>query len=324
MGLPILSASRLRDARACARLHHIKYDLGYRPAVEDEALRFGSLVHLGLEAWWDAAHAGTDRLAGALAAVAAGDADPFERVKAEAMLIGYHARWEAEPLRVIGVEVEFRTPLVNPVTGMASKTWQLGGKMDVLVERDGRAFLMEHKTSAEDLSPGSEYWKRQRMDPQIGLYHLGARSLGVDVEGVIFDVLKKPSLRPLKKSAEVKLKKDGTPYANQRTEDESPEEYRERLLDALADAPNEHYARAELVRLGSELDETLSDVWQVGKAIREGGRMGRWPRNADACHRYNRTCPFWPVCVGEASLDDRTRFRKSSNVHPELKAEVPT
>jgi hypothetical protein len=66
-GLPILSASRLRAARSCQRLHRFQYLDGYRPLVEAEALRFGTLIHLGLEAWWRAADGG--RLEAALTAL---------------------------------------------------------------------------------------------------------------------------------------------------------------------------------------------------------------------------------------------------------------
>jgi hypothetical protein len=66
-GLPVLSASRLHAARACQRLHKLKYLDGYRAAVEADTLRLGSLIHRGLEAWWRAP-AG-ERLDAALAAL---------------------------------------------------------------------------------------------------------------------------------------------------------------------------------------------------------------------------------------------------------------
>ena len=65
----VLSVSRLKDARACARLHRLRYLDGYRPAVEPEALRFGTLVHRGLEAWWRSRP--DERLTAALAAIGA-------------------------------------------------------------------------------------------------------------------------------------------------------------------------------------------------------------------------------------------------------------
>jgi hypothetical protein len=67
-GLPLLSTSRLSAYRACPRLHKHRYLDGYRPAVEADVLRFGSLLHVGLEAWWRAAD-DEERLSSALAAI---------------------------------------------------------------------------------------------------------------------------------------------------------------------------------------------------------------------------------------------------------------
>jgi hypothetical protein len=76
--LPVISNSEMRTFRACRRLHHLQYDLLYRPAVEPDAFRFGTLFHRGLEAWWLAAQTGANRLEAALAATQL-ESDPFER-----------------------------------------------------------------------------------------------------------------------------------------------------------------------------------------------------------------------------------------------------
>ena len=350
--LPILSASRLKDARACQRLHKLQYLDGYRPVAEVEVLRFGTLNHGWLEAWWDAAHAGADRLEAALAYLSnptdrdskALEPDPFDRARAEAMAIGYDARWSAEQLQVAGVEVEFRAALVNPASGAPSRTWQLGGKIDAIVSTpDGRTFIVEHKTSSEDVSPGSEYWKRLRMDGQVSVYFEGARSLGLKVDGCLYDVLKKPAQRPsavpLVDADGVKIvlgpdgqrvrTKDGKKFRESasaadgyvlQTRPETPEEFRNRLLEAIAENPTGYYARGEVVRHEAEMEEALFDVWQLGKQLRESEIAGRHPRNPDACVRYGRTCPFFDACTGTASLDDTSLFRRSTHVHPELAA----
>ena len=54
-----------------------------------------------------------DALDAALFAVA-GCEDPFERVRAEVMLTGYHYRWHAEDLEPLAVEAEFTDTLVDP------------------------------------------------------------------------------------------------------------------------------------------------------------------------------------------------------------------
>lgn len=317
----LLTNSRLKSARACQRLHFIEYTLRYRPAVTAEALRFGTLLHLGLEAWWRAPEGA--RLEPALAAVQ-GEADPFDRVKAEELLRGYDTRWAGEPYDVLLVEAQFETELRNPATGAASRTWRLAGKLDAVLRdrRTGRVLVGEHKSSSEDISQGSEYWRRLRMDGQVSVYYEGATSLGYEVDGCLYDVVGKPGIKPLKATPEEarKYTKAGVLYANQRAEDETPEEYRARLVEDIANNPAAYYQRGEVVRLESEMAEALHDVWQLGQQIRESQNAGRFPRNPDACVRFGRTCPFFAVCTGEEALADNPRFI-SSTPHPELAGE---
>jgi hypothetical protein len=340
-GLPILSASRLKDARACQRLHHYRYGLGYRPAEDATTLRFGTLIHAGLEAWWRA----TDGALEAALDAMAGEADPFERAKAEALLVGYDARWGDERSRyeVVSVETEFRAPLVNPETGRPSQTWQLGGKIDALAHEvgTGRRCVVEHKTASEDIGVGTDYWRRLRMDGQVSTYYAGAAALGFPADFCLYDVLKKPAQRPnaipvldedgvkivVDQTGQRVSTKDGKKWRQTadsaegfilQTRPETPEEFRARLLEVIAADPNGFYSRGEVVRLDGEVAEAVFDIWQIGQQLREADRLHRYPRNPGACLQYGRTCAFIGVCSGEASLDDPSLFKKLDTPHPEL------
>lgn len=319
----LLTNSRAKEARACLRSHHNLFELGYRSVHESAALRFGTLWHLAMERWWKPGLAPEARLGEALAfGSAAADVDPFDLVKAEELLRGYTARWGEDVYETLAVEREFRAPMINPATGAASKTWQLAGKIDLVI-RDGagRVLLGEHKTSALDVSPGSQYWRALRLDGQIGMYYEGARSLGFDVQGCLYDVVHKPALRPLKATPiEARKYKKGTTelYANQRAEDETPDEYRARLREDIAQNPSDYFQRGEVVRLDEEMQDNLFDLWALGRMIREAEIAKRWPKNPDACSRWGTLCQFFPSCTGEASLDDATVYQRSDNVHPEL------
>jgi hypothetical protein len=305
----LLTASRLKDARACQRLHRLKYGLGYRPVADVEALRFGTLIHKALEAWWIAKRDGQDPMQAALTALAGGE--PFEKAKAEALMEGYDVRWRDQPYEILAVEAEFIVDLRNPATGKASRTWRLSGKIDAVVRdlRTGLIYIVEHKTSSENITSGSEYWRRLRIDGQVSIYFEGGRALGYDVAGCIYDVLGKPGQKPLKAN-------------KQREADETPDEYRLRCGDAIAEDPDRFYQRGEVVRLEEEMADALFDIWQLGQQIREAELAERFPRNPDACVRFGRTCPFFGVCCGDASLDDPQHFRRIDNVHPELVQEA--
>lgn len=327
ISLPILTISRLKAARSCLRYHKLRYLDGYRPVKESAEARFGTLWHLGLEAWWKAPTR-EERLDAAIAAVrGAGEPDPFEFAKAEILLVGYDTRWGEERYEVLAVECEFAGPVRNPDTEKESRVWQLGGKMDVVVRDlcDRRVLFMEHKTSSEDIQQGSEYWRRLRMDGQISTYFEGSRFLGYDVQGCLYDVVGKPTLRPLKatppelrKYTKATKTEPSRLYANQRDHDESVEEYRKRLAGDVVEHLTEYFQRSEIVRLEEEVREGLLDTWVFGQLLREAIRLGRAPRNPDACVRYGRTCEFFDACTGAASLDDPCRFTRSETVHPEL------
>ena len=320
----LLTSSRLKAARSCRRLHHLRYDLGIEAATEASATRFGTLVHKGLEAWWRSM-GDLDGATWFMRESAGPDTDAFEMVRAEVLLRGYHFRWAPDLVNyeVIAVEKQFECDLINPATGHRSQTWKLGGKLDALVRdvRDGRVLVVEHKTSSEDISQGSEYWRRLRMDGQVSVYYVGATSLGHEVSGCLYDVIGKPALRPAKATENPKRKKDGSLYANQREADETPEEFRARLIDHLAESPDRYYQRGNVYRLEAEVGEALLDIWHLSQELRAAELAGRFPRNPSACSQYGRTCHFFDACSGCASLDDAARFKRLSSVHPELLSE---
>jgi len=174
-------------------------------------------------------------------------------------------------------------------------------------------WLMEHKTTSADLSPGATYWTRLRMNGQVSLYYDGAAFLGYgDVEGCIYDVIKKPTLKPLEATPKDKRryrKSDGALYSGQRENDETPGEFRQRLVEELARRPDAYYRRAHVIRLDSELDAARWDVWNAARRIaRSWGTYA--PRNPDACFTYRAPCEYFAVCSGAASLDDDGQFTR--------------
>lgn len=62
----------------------------------------------------------------------------------------------------------------------------------------GSCLIVEHKTSSSDVEEGSSYWKRLRLDAQVSTYMVGARALGFEPVGVLYDVIRKPRFKPMK------------------------------------------------------------------------------------------------------------------------------
>lgn len=327
--LPLITTSEARAFRRCEREHHLGYRLRYRPIGRSTPLRVGTAMHLSLEVWWHTAGDLDAALAQIDAPVSDLDAlDEFERAKLRAMIKGYHVRWQSEDLGVLFVEREFRAPLVNPSTGMASKTFEVGGKLDAGCRKpDGRFWIVEHKSTSEDIGLDSPYWKRLRMDPQVSTYHVGARTFEYgDPAGVIYDVLRKPTIRPYK-ATPVEDRKYTKPtakepvarlYANQREADETPEEFEDRCIESIIAEPDKYYMRGDVIRLEQDEKDAAWDLWHQARKIREVGLSGHHTRNPDACVRYGRTCEYFEVCTGSASIDDVTLFRKAGVAHEEL------
>lgn len=345
-----LTASRLKSNRRCQRLHDLRFNKGWRlVGAEDWKLKFGSLVHDALEVYFLARMKGEAPLEAVLAFLdekaAAGEdpeaktkVDAFDLARARAIMIGYHARWDEDEIgEVLGVEVEFHTKLVNPDTNRASQIWDIAGKIDVLVRmKDGRVFIMEHKTSSDDITMGSTYWKLLRMDGQISMYYVGGDSLAAElgferIEGCLYDILGKPQIRPKKATAEEDRYKKPTKKEleaglthgelkkNAREHDETPEEFFERCLEVIGENPHKFYQRGEVVRFETEVEEHMADVWAQAKIMRDNELKGRAPRDPDACqNKFGRVCDFFDLCTGAASLDDETTFYRAENVHPEL------
>lgn len=222
-------------------------------------------------------------------------------------------------------------------------------------------YVVEHKTTSFEIGFGSTYWKRLTLDAQISKYLVGARALGHEPIGVMYDVIRKPQLRPLsatpveareytkpkdKACAECKKKnaapaphtddegracKDGRIvtdpggrlYANMREFDETPDEYAARIRKDIAEDPDKYFQRGHIVRLESEERDAAKDAWELARQIREAQLANRWPRNPDACDAYGSFCPYFAVCTGEATIDDPTRYRDADQTHEELSKPVP-
>ena len=260
--------------------------------------------------------------------------DEFDLIRAEEMMLGYHARWvdeTAAAYEVLAVESEFQEPLINPDTRAPSRTFQRGGKLDAVVREraTGRTLVVEHKTTSEPIDAGSVYWRRLALDPQVSTY-LASHP---EHSACLYDVLGKVAMEPLKatptearKYTKERIdKRTGEVleasrlYATQRDVDETPAEYRARLRAHITENLATLYRRGEVVRLPSEMAEAAYDDWQTARAIRDAQLAARWPRNADSCVRYRRLCSYFSLCTN-ASSPDNTLEWATERAHRELSA----
>jgi hypothetical protein len=276
--------------------------------------------------------------------------DLYHDAMVRALMAVYHETWETryKEYEILSVEKEFRFPLMNPETGANSKTFEEAGMMDVLMRHrpTGRIVVNEHKTTQDSVAPDSDYWDRLRMDTQCSKYFLAAHyeKLGGDVNGILYDVIRKPGNRPLAipllDPDGVKIVLDAT---NQRvrtkdgkkwresgdtekgyvlqTRPETPAEFETRLLEVIRADQWNYFAQREVPRLDQDILEYMSDAWALSQQILYFRNRNIWPRNPDACNQFG-VCPMFDLCTNRASIDG-VRFRTRDKVHPELTIESP-
>jgi hypothetical protein len=207
-----------------------------------------------------------------------------------------------------------------------------------------KVYLWETKTTSEDLTQGSTFWKRTTLDPQVSIYIPAVRAMGHEPHGCIYDALRKPGQLP---SAVPVLDPDGVKIVLDRdgkrvrtkdgkkwrqtgdtdagytlsTRPETPEEYGRRCLEAIAADPDRYYARGVVVRLDADEREAAADNWNTAGQMREARRLNIYPRNPDSCMNWSRECDYLNVCAGMATIDDPVLFKFEEDVHVELAEE---
>jgi len=343
----IITYSRQDCFKTCRKRQWYAYEIGMRKVLDAKALRMGHAYHAGLEALGL-----TGETIRAVEAVqneyqyCPDQIDSNEwRMEEETLvrlLCGYIWRWQDDRLTHLAPEASFRIPLTNPATGAASKLFDFAGKIDGIVQmEDGRTAVLEHKLLGESLDSDSAIWKRLQFDHQLSFYILAARELGHDVSTALYDVTRKPTIKPkeipcldregrrvvLDRNGIRQFKINGTPYVTGNAEKGwvlqqammTVDEWGEHLNKDIAERPDYYYARVEVPRLDQELEECRAEAWDIQQTLREAQRAGRWYRT---CNR--NTCPYCPYegpCM--SGFDPRADplpdgFEFVDNKHPEL------
>lgn len=307
-----LTNSMRNKFASCHRAFKFCYEDLKRPIKTSDALNFGTAMHKLLECYWIG-----------VAASPQVD-DEYTNKTLKALFEGYRAKWgetDKATYETIGTEIRFDAPLMNPETGGTSKTFHLSGKIDALAKEKatGKVVIVEHKTTSQDIGPGSEYWRKLPIDGQVSGYYCGAEALGHEASTCLYDVIRKPTIKPYKATPDEKRKynKDGSLSKACRENDETPDEWYERLSADITSRPDYYYARIEISRSDNDLLEYLFDMWAVSREIADAQRMNRWSRNPQACSVLG-TCEYFGVCTGEQDIDDVTLFRTAERANEEL------
>jgi len=276
------SSTAEADYRLCQRRWFWRHVERWQPVQTPEALAFGTAWHVLREHGELPVHLTP--------------ADAWQAEHLVALDTGYRRAWP-EPLDVIAAEQRFELPLIPDVL--------LVGRIDKLIRYAGGVWIVEHKTSGSDIAPESDYWPKLSLDAQLSTYWLGARALGLCIDGVLYDVARKVDLRPLKATPleAQKRTKEGKLYANQRLHDETPADFGARCAASIAENPNRHYQRRELARTERQLAEHWLAMQTYARQMSTVASQCDAPQNPDGCMRWGR-CEFLSACMsGQHPVD---------------------
>jgi hypothetical protein len=344
-----ITYSRSQSFKACRKRHWYEYELGLRTITDARALRIGTAHHAGVDCWkktGDAEAAIESARAAFPPCPESFDAAEWkiDRETVAALCSGYCWRWRGSPHKIIASEIPFRLPLVNRATGAKSTRFELAGKIDGIIElEDGRLAVEEEKTASEDIAIGSDYFRRLQIDTQPSIYVYAARQLGFDVATVLWSCTRKPTIKPTAVAvtddlgAKIVLDSHGNRAKTARgewrqtgsaadgyvlqTRPMTADEWTQRLVTDIGERPDYYYARVEIPRLDSELEEMQDELWDFQKTLREAQLSNRWFRtvSADTC----TYCSYFGLCVSkwrpEAGAPEGFQF--VDNCFPELATE---
>lgn len=333
----IITHSEMSTFKRCQRRWAYQYILGLVPATEAEPLRIGSIFHEGLDLLAKGsqpAEAAQRCIELFLSPRYRTDDWALEAEIVCRLLYAYHWHYsQFDGITVLHSEIGFEVPIINPETGRASTSTKTAGKIDKIVRLpDGRIAIMEHKTSTEDISPTSDYWRRLRIDTQISHYMSAAKQLGFDVQAVLYDVIRKPGIRPRRiQKKELDEIQNSNTYHTEEVHKlpepneeghliETPRMYGARLMQDIISRPEWYFGRAEIPRLDADMDDYRWELWQMQQMRRDAAKHQRYIRNTAECMRMGK-CPYFDICTSAnpfpAGIPEG--FMVKTSQHPELK-----
>ena len=282
----IWTVTRLKTYQICPFKEVLRYHEKLALVRGRAALAFGTAIHKGLE---------TRDIDLALNLLindypkTQEEADEQDQayVTVKALLEGYFNRYE--PFKEHKPEYQFELPMM---TGKGkSTTLAIAGKVDDLVKIDGRWWIVEYKTASR--LDGS-YFDRLYVDSQITMYMYAMQRLGFNPAGVIYRVIRKPSIR--------------------RKQNETNDAFCERLLKDINERPDFYFMERQLFRDTKDLKEFEHTLYLEAMQERNMRKKGNAFRHTVSCSMYG-ACEYLPICTKEVgameALESNVQVKQS-------------
>lgn len=313
-----ITTSAMKTFKSCPMKYYFEYVLGLVPLQVPKALSIGSLYHVGLE-MLEKGGADLDYIESHLREAELERCDrtgakfnEFDFCLAMEMIRAFDAGSGWREWKVVAVEKQYEV-----TTGYAKR---MLGKLDGLIEIEGKRFILEHKTSAKF---GERYLNNLLWDEQSTNYCFAYQRMledgvidGGQIYGVFYCITEKALLRPFIKTVDIKYNKDGSVKKGQHLADETPEEFRERLHEWYAAEPRVHTTLVN--HTAKDLEERIKEFNATLKVILQAERDGAFYRNPANCRELE--CPYACKCL-ENTPDTDVLFRVKERTNEELSKE---
>lgn len=311
--------SSLNEWHICKRRFKHKYVDLVRVATKGRALNVGIVFHAGGERFslGDKLNTILQSMQAETSKAADFWATPegqIEWYRVRAMMRAYYHRWDSDRKNweVLAVEREFIVELPGGL--------KVGGKWDLVIRHipTNQIIVIDHKTSSDEIaSVGADYWQRLTIDKQVTIYAYAAEKIFGESIDVIWDVVKKPTGKPIMKTRVAKRKAETQMEFEARKAEvmESLDEFEERLFQKMIAEPDTWLVRHQIHRTNEQQQQVISDIEEACQEI--ATYSGTYPRNSGACQAKYGTCAYLGVCTGLETLDSE-RFEQLETAHPEL------
>ena len=194
------------------------------------------------------------------------DAENMEIAKWTAVGMWTYYPHQLSEFEAIDSEIEFNVPL-GRMHGI-----RLVGRIDKRFKDKGAWWLGEFKTTSNP----TLFVKSLDTARQATTYTYAAIRSGIDVQGVLYDLIRKPALR--------------------RRNEETAEDFGKRIVADYASRPEEYYSRHYAYRNPEQLKQFVEDSSSIVREMRRRSKKMDFCRNVDACMDYNRECDFKKIC----------------------------
>ncbi len=349
-----LSATRIKTFKACPMRHALKYIRRIHKAEESDALRMGTNWHTVLEVYsrnnnFDEAVLALDTAYENRPLSKSYEEWAAEKAKLAYSLSGYIWYWSDDEFETLAREIPFSLKIINPETGATLPNVTIDGVIDKLIRKGGKVMVGEHKSTSSSVDQDSKYWGSLRLDTQTTLYEYAANQLslsgsleqcgivqGTRIEGALYDVWRKPTIKPKKitQAATVDMMEtqeycgqhfaivvdyddDGNVtdvFINGEKAEweqgkkgwairETADMYGARLLQDITERPEHYFARKPLPRTVADMKRFEWSLYNIYQTMRNMDKNGAWYCDESQCEAMFH-CDYISICYNNVDVNE--------------------